>query len=180
MKKVSFVQAILMVCMLFFGSSLNAQTSTEEFNLDKKALLNSISDASESDKLALESIKSINSRMYRDFSKNYKNATDIRVSKVDNHSSISCYIDGSLTRIMYRKNGRWQHTVRTYENEKLPAEVRELVSGAYPRYSIFGGVIEVNVGTKTAYLVTIEDKTCWKRIRVVEDEMDVYEEYVKK
>jgi len=49
---------------------------------------------------------------------------------------------------------------------------------AYPDFSI-KSVREVNAANSTAYLITIEDATSWKTIRIVNGETDVYEEYKK-
>ncbi len=179
MKKLSFVLVSLLTAFCF-GSNLNAQSSSSnQLMFEKESFTKSVNNASDADKLALENIKMSSSRMYEDFTTRFKGATNINISEAKNAIFISCSTNGDFNRITYTKKGRWQHTVRTYENEKLPENVREQVEYAYPRYSIFGGVIEVHVANKTAYLVSIEDKKSWKRIRVVDGESDVYEEYKK-
>ena len=177
MKKVSFIQIIPIICMLAIGASALAQSKQPSFN--KKSLINS-SEALEADRLAMEKIKSTNARMYDHFSKNFGNATDIRVSNIGRKQLIACSVDGGYNRIRYQKNGRWESTIRTYENGLLPEDVREFINDSYPKYSIFGQVVEVSAGGNTALLVLIENKNSWKRIRVVNGEMDVYEEYAKR
>ncbi len=176
MKKVLFLLIVAFASILSFKPVMYAQSSTD---FDKKTFVKSVVNASDADKLALENIKAANSKMYSNFSKKFAGARDIQSNKVGNHTMITCTVDGRLTRVLYRKNGSWQHTITTYENDKLPESVRELINDAYPRYSIFGGVIEVSAGNATAHLVTIENKTSWKRIRVVNGEMDEYEEHTK-
>ena len=53
-----------------------------------------------------------------------------------------------------------------------------IVRYGYPDYSI-KSVREIHAANATAYLVTIEDATSWKTIRVVNGETDVYEEFKK-
>jgi hypothetical protein len=177
MKKVSLflVEIILSVCAI--NPSTYGQTSS---SFNKEAFAKSVATASNEDKLALESIKSINARMYKDFSSKFKNATDIHTNAVDNSTVISCNADGKFSRILYDRKGHWQHTISSYDNEKLPLNVREVIEDVYPRYEIFGAAVEVTVGDGTAYLVTIENKTSWKRIKVVNGETEVYEEYEKR
>jgi hypothetical protein len=177
MKKLPIVQAIALVVALSFGAIARSQSSRI---FDKETFNTSVSNLSDADKMALESIKSTSSRMHENFSEKFKNARDIKVSQVKKHTMISCYVGEKMSRILYNKNGRWRHTITTYENALLPENVRDFVEYSYPRYAIFGGIIEVTVGDTTAYLVAIEDKKGWKRIRVVNGEMDVYEEYAKK
>jgi len=179
MKKLSFVIAAFLT-MFYCGGNLRAQSSSgNQLMFDKESFTKSVNNASDADKLAMENIRMTNTRMYADFTARFKGATGINISENKKAIFISCTTDGDFNRITYNKKGRWQHTVRTYENEKLPESVREHVEYVYPRYSIFGGVVEVQVGNKTAYLVSIEDKKTWKRIRVVDGESDVYEEYKK-
>ncbi|MGZ3940326.1 MAG: hypothetical protein ACXVBK_16255 [Flavisolibacter sp.] len=67
----------------------------------------------------------------------------------------------------------------SYCSEKdLPANVRQQVRSNYYDYSITF-VKELTVGKAKAYLVTVEDKTSWKIIRVTEEGMDVFEEHIK-
>jgi hypothetical protein len=176
MKKFSFVPVAALVAMFAFSPKMNAQSST---NFNKETFAKSVSNASDADKLALENIKMMNARIYQDLSKNFKGATEISATKADRMTFISCKVDGKMNRIVYSKNGKWQNTVTSYESDRLPEDIRGSIEYAYPRYSIFGSAIEVKVGSKTAYLVTIENNTSWKRIRMVDGEMDVYEEYQK-
>jgi hypothetical protein len=179
MKKVSLFQITLIVCMLSLGAPTLAQSSKQPF-LNKKSLIDSGSGATEADRVTLENLKTTNARMYNHFTRNFGNATDIRVANIGKQQLITCSVDGGQNRIRYQKNGRWQSTIRTYENSLLPEDVREFINDSYPKYSIFGAVIEVSAGGNTALLVLIENKNSWKRIRVVNGEMDVYEEYAKR
>ena len=177
MKKVSLFLITAIVAMFAINPLSNAQTSA---SFNKETLLKSAGTANDADKLALEGIRSMNERMYKDFSSKFKNATDITTVAVANATIISCDFDGKHSRILYDRKGRWQHTITSYDCEKLPLNVREAVEAAYPRYQIFGAAVEVTVANGTAHLVTIENKTSWKRIRVVNGETDVYEEYEKR
>jgi hypothetical protein len=175
MKKVLFVSISLFIAILVLSSHTNAQSST--FGSEK--FVKTASDMADADKLALESIKMTSDRMFRDFTKRFKDASGIIVSNDASWHYISCYTDGDLNRIMYNKKGRWNHTIRTFDNAKLPESVRAQIEYIYPRYSIFGSAVEVNVSNRKAFLVLIEDQKSWKRIKVVDDETEVYEEYQK-
>ena len=172
MKKISLflVEIILSLCVV--NPATYGQTSS---NFNAKSVVI----ASDADKLALENIKSMNEKMYKDFSSKFRNATNIQTNSIDNSTVISCDADGKFSRILYDRKGRWQHTITSYDSDKLPFDVREAVEDAYPRYQIYGAAVEVTVGDAKAYLVTIENKTSWKRIRVVNGETDVYEEWRK-
>jgi hypothetical protein len=180
MKKLSFVAFTALLALFSFNGKLQAQSSSsDKIIFEKESFSKSVSNMSDADRLALENIKLASGKAYQDFTTRFKGATNINMSEGKNAIFISCSTDGDFNRITYNRKGRWQHTVRTYENQKLPEDVREQVEYAYPRFAIFGGVIEVHSSNKVAYLVTIEDKKSWKRIRVVDGETDVYEEYKK-
>jgi len=180
MKKLSFVVFSLFLAMVSFNGNLHAQrSSSNQVKFENESFGKSVSDMSDADKLALEDIKLTNGKMYQDFTTRFKGATNINMSRNHNAIFISCATGEDFNRITYNKKGRWQNTIRTYDNSKLPENVREQVEYAYPHFEIFGGAIEVHVSNKIAYLVSIEDKKSWKRIRVVDGEMDVYEEYKK-
>ena len=49
----------------------------------------------------------------------------------------------------------------------------------FPGYTVFGMVIDVTVRNESALLVMIENRKGWKRVRITNDGIDVYEEYVK-
>ena len=68
-------------------------------------------------------------------------------------------------------------SIRYYEAKKLTDGVSNLVLDAYPRYSIFGFVAEAHVAGKIAYFVMIEKGQSWKRVRVMDENIDTYEEY---
>ena len=180
MKKLSLVLFSALLAVFACNPNLHAQSSSgNQLMFDNESFTKSVSNLSDADKLALENIKMTSARMYGDFTKRFKNATNIHINEDNNAIFVSCSTEGDFNRITYNKKGRWQHTVRTYDNAKLPENVREQIEYGYPRFTIFGGVIEVHAAGKVAYLVTVEDKKSWKRIRVVDGESDVYEEYKK-
>ncbi len=180
MKKLSISLFALLLALSSMNKDLNAQSNSgNHLIFEKETFGKAISNLSDADKLTLENMRLARGKMYKDFTARFKGASNINVSEKGKAVFINCSTDQGFNRIMYDNKGRWQNTVRTYDNEKLVENVRELVENAFPRYAIFGGIIEVHASNKVAYFVTIEDKKSWKRIRVVDGEMDVYEEYTK-
>jgi hypothetical protein len=68
--------------------------------------------------------------------------------------------------------------IRYYNEEKLPREVRHLVKSNYYDFSIYH-VSEFRSNGKTAYVVVLEDKTSWKKIKVVDSEFEIIGEFSK-
>jgi hypothetical protein len=87
-------------------------------------------------------------------------------------------MDGIKNKVYYNKKGNYQCKVRNYYESRLPGEVRHMVKSNYYDFSIYC-VVEISAKDKTAYVVKLENKTSWKTIKVVDNEMEVAEDYKK-
>lgn len=170
MKQNFAVRLIVLAAASLFSSGVFAQLSNQS------ALSGAIASA---DKMAFASLKAVNEKMYRHFSKNFRNATDIHIRPEADHTQVTYKEGGVKGSVQYNKNGKMQYATRTYDVENLSPITRNEVEVAYPGYSVFGFVNEIDVLNKTATLVMIENKDSWKRIRLVDNVIDVYEEYRK-
>jgi hypothetical protein len=183
MKKILLIRSIVLGSALVFGASAYSQDSSERVASINKKPPSSQAEATApdetSDKLALTEIKALNSKMFDDFSKRFKKASNIFVRSDGVNTNISCKIDGVTTKVQYNQKGKLAYSLRYFEESKLPSSIRRIVESGFPEYSIFGFVTELAKDNKKVHLVMIEDKTTWKRIRVINGEMDVYEEYSK-
>lgn len=131
------------------------------------------------DKMALASMKAVSEKMHKHFSRNFRHATDIHVRPEADHTQVTFKDNGISGSVQYSKNGKWKYSIRTYDSDRLSDIIRNQVEVAYPGYSVFGFVSEIDVLNKTATLVMIENKDSWKRIRLVDNTIDVYEQYLK-
>ena len=131
------------------------------------------------DKNALASMKEVSVKMHKHFSKHFRNATDIHVRPEADHTQVNFQDNGTSTTVQYSKNGNWKYSVRTYDSEKLSDITRNEVERCFPGYQVFGFVNEIDVLNKTATLVMIENRDSWKRVRLIDNTIDVYEEYRK-
>ena len=86
--------------------------------------------------------------------------------------------EGIAYMIDYTKKGAWNQTIKTYDESKLPKDIRAKIKQQYYDQHIFL-VSEINKLNETFYLVNIEDKKSWQMLRVTADDMDVVAEYVK-
>ena len=118
----------------------------------------------------------VNTKAEMNFTKTYKNATDILWYPLNDKRLMVRFFDNSIqTKIFYNRKGSQETMVRYYTEDKLPNEVRHVVKTTYYDFNIFL-VIEVTVGNQIAYLVKVDNKTCTKTIRVMNGEMDLVEE----
>jgi len=121
----------------------------------------------------------LNLRALKGFNKMYKKVSDAKWYNSGRKGSMVHFSnDAARIVIFYDKSGQQISSIRYYSEKELPFEVRDRVKSKYYDFSIFL-VTEVTVGDITAYLVKIEDKTCWKTIKVLDGEMEVTEEFDK-
>jgi hypothetical protein len=171
---------------LFAFSAITSAVSYGQFtggavaSLDKKTPPATVTkETADADKIALEGLRAINAKMFAHFTRNYKTASDISVLDIEGQTSIKFDMDGISQSVRYDNKGKWRFSTKNYSEEKLDRNVRSNVESSFPGYMVFGFVNEIKVLDKTAYLVMIENSRTWKRIRVIDGETSIYEEYIK-
>jgi len=170
-----FVSGFIPALALF--SQVNAQVAKAsfEFNLKEAISTEALSYAAINGET---NTANVNTRALKDFTKSFKGAENVSWFAMKD-GFIACFKDdGVESKAYYDQKGRWTATIRTYKEDKLPRDVRKQVKSTYYDYAI-NQINEVKVGEITAYLVRIEDEETFKTIRVIDGEMDVYEDYKK-
>jgi len=127
---------------------------------------------------ALTTLKMYSPKAYKNFTKAFKNPTDVHVSQEAGETFIFCRVDGIINRIGYDKKGKWHHTIRYYDSKHLSEDMRYTVLNNYKGFDITG-VTEVAVAGEIAYFVSIEALHTWKVLKIQNDEMDEVESFQK-
>jgi hypothetical protein len=121
----------------------------------------------------------ISSNAVRNFMNDYKYVTNAKWSKLANgYSAVNFTVDSITTRIVYDRAGHCENIVRYYFENRLPPAIRHLVKSTYYDFNIYH-IIEPTLDGITSYLVKMEGPTTWKTVKVVDGEMEVFEEYSK-
>ena len=81
-------------------------------------------------------------------------------------------------RMGYNKQGGWENTIRTYAEDKLPFEIRDMVKKAYYDCSI-EIVEEIEVSRGLFYIVHLRDSRSWKNVLVHDGELELIKEIIK-
>ena len=170
-----FVSGFIPALALF--SQVNAQVAKASFELNLKEAITTEA-LSNAVIMNEPGTVNVNSRALKDFTKSFKDAENVSWSEMKD-GFIAKFIDGGVeTKAYYDQKGRWTATIRTYKENKLPKDIRKQVKSTYYDFTI-NQINEVTLGQITAYLVRIEDEDSFKTIRVIDGEMDVYEDYKK-
>jgi hypothetical protein len=87
--------------------------------------------------------------------------------------------DGHANRVYYDKNGKWVYSLLTYGEDKLDREVRKAVRINFYDLNITV-VKELQTLTGLVYIITLEDKTSIKLLKINRDgEMEIMQELEK-
>lgn len=122
----------------------------------------------------------VNTKAMRNFVKSYESAVDPEwVSLKDGGYLCRFVIDNVRCRAFYGEKGAWLLTLASYEENKLPRDIRAIVRNSYYDHTITY-VDEISVpGRSKIYLVQIQDDKGIKMLRVSDGEMETVRELVK-
>lgn len=125
-------------------------------------------------------LNELNMRATRDFLRRFQNPTDVQWSKSCRGYQVTCNDQGIKCRTAYNNNGGWLYTIRSYDEWKLPKDVRSLVRSTYYDYHIIQ-VDEIlqHGNEEPTYLVHMKDERSWKNVIIKDGEIIEREEYVK-
>jgi hypothetical protein len=118
----------------------------------------------------------VNTKALRDLKQTYKTVTNEKWYEMPDGFRANFTLNDIRYRLDYDKKGSWLHTIRYYDETKLPAETRRLVASSYLDHTVtFVEEIEKPRNTLT-YVIHLEGKTNWINLKVYNGEM---EEFVK-
>jgi hypothetical protein len=121
----------------------------------------------------------VHSKAVRNFVRSYKNVSNEKWYNVHDGFIAMFILDDINYRVDYDKKGNWLHTMRTYDENKLPPDVRHLVKSSYYDYNIMV-VQEIEIPRETfTYVVHLEGKTKLINLRVSNGEMDEWQKFDK-
>jgi hypothetical protein len=125
-------------------------------------------------------LNEISTKAVRSFLRDYGTIAGAKWTRSANGSFVVYFMSkGIKNRVSYGKSGVYEFTIRDYDEEKLPTEVRKLIRSNYYDFNIYH-VREIGIKGTIAFILKLEDKTSWKTIKVVDGEMEVTEQYSKK
>jgi hypothetical protein len=115
----------------------------------------------------------------RNFRKTFKNVSNEKWYEMPDGYRVNFTAKDIRCRLDYDKNGNWMHTIRYYDEKKLPVEVRRLVVSNYLDYHI-RTVEEIEAPRNVIfYVVHLEGETNWINIKVSDNEINELEKIKK-
>lgn len=120
----------------------------------------------------------VNIKAVRDFMKQYKNVSGEEWYKVSDGLIAKFIESGIETKVGYDFNGNWHCTLRTYSEDKLPFDIRDIVKSKYYDFNILVAY-EITHFDNVTYIMKIEDTKRLKTLRISDGNMEVIGDYVK-
>jgi hypothetical protein len=185
MKKISFTGLgitlpMLAISLIFYGQATKTGlgVSNNISSAESPASKTNVSTLDRSD---------VRSKAVREFVRSYKNVSNEKWYNVQDGFIAMFILDDINYRVDYDKKGNWLHTIRTYNENKLPSDVRHLVKSSYYDYNIIV-VQEIEIPWEPfmdfatepfIYIVHLEGKTKLINLRVSNGEMDEWQKFDK-
>ena len=86
--------------------------------------------------------------------------------------------DSIVYRIDYLKNGRWRNTIKSYDVSHAPKKIIWAIRPFLDDYNVTL-VTELKYGPTVSYFINLEGFKKFKRIRIMDGEMELLTEYKK-
>ena len=182
MKKI--LLAFIATSISIFGvvQNINAQTTMRNAQAsDARPLTESAATTDEPAKVfnGGSNSENISAKAIKNFQKTFQGVTDAKWYRTKSGDNLVKFNAGSVPyMVAYNPKGRWNYTILNYDEKKLPADVRKIVKSSYYDYSI-EHVSEVHVQDQIVFMVTIQDETTLKIVRVSNGEMDKVTNYTR-
>lgn len=167
-------------------SELKAQTSTEVAFTALVTDYSKMADIGVVNNLNTIELIMVNAKALKNFRK-YYNVNGEKWSKSKDCIVATFISDDIQSIIYYDTKGNWNGSVKIYQEGKMPKDIRKMIRQEYYDYKILA-VQEVESAAsfgpgehvlKPTYIVTIQGESDIKRVRIQDDNMDVYQEFKK-
>lgn len=181
MKKIIYSLIIGITSVSATANSTYAQKASVPLTSDFKASIRQL-DAMESPAATgayIPDSKFVNVKALNDFQSRFTNASDAKWFFTNDGFEAFFVQSGSGNRAFYNKKGSWTCSIITYDENKLPQDVRAQIKSTYYDMTI-SHVQEIKNPDHSVYIVTLQDKSTIMVLKInQESEMTVLQELSK-
>ena len=124
------------------------------------------------------SFSDINGLVINRFREKFPYASDEAWIKTNTGFLVRFNSRGIVSHAYLSNHGILQGAIWYYGEKELMLDVQKRIKQSYPCLSVTA-VKEVSFGITKAYFVTMEDTRTWQVIRIVGEEMDIWESHTK-
>jgi len=179
MKKSFLASAATCIAVLAILNSGIAQKSAPAFVYNNK----DVPPSSPTSKSAYNATSeaAVNAKAVKDFKKSFAGASNEKWFIVPAGFTTKFEQNGMEIRVDYDKKGRWAGTMKSYDEKRLPSDVRHSVKSVYYDHSIIW-VREITVPEYPdiiVYIIHIENEKNFKNLQVIDGDIHIMEAYDK-
>ena len=179
MKKNFLACAATFIAVLAISHTGYSQKSNSAFVYNNTA--DPTSSASKSAEVSGVSADAISAKALKDFNKSFAGVTTAKWFIVNAGFTTKFTQNDIQYRVDYDKKGNWTGTMKSYDEKKLPYDVRATVKSVYFDYSIkwVKEITVPNYPNTIVYMIHIDDEKSFKNLQVIDGEILVLEAYDK-
>jgi len=158
--------------VLFFGTTMSVNAQSNRVN-------SSETPAQPETNITSTTVSAKVERAERDFSKSYKNASNIQWHETYDGGSVVDFTESDIKmKSVYNKKGNWIYTLRFYTENEMNKNEKSMIKNAYCNYTILHA-IEVERFDKKVLLVYMQNERSLKTARIMDGEIDIVEDFRK-
>ncbi|HEY1870261.1 MAG TPA: hypothetical protein VGG71_04340 [Chitinophagaceae bacterium] len=180
MKKFLYSLFLGLLSITATANCMYAQTASAPLASDFKANIRKL-DVMEFPKagLYIPEAKDVNVKATKDFESRFTNVSSAKWFFTNDGFEAFFVQSGSGNRAFYNKKGRWTCSVITYDENKLPRDLRAQIKSTYYDMTI-SQVQEIQNPDHSVYIVTLQDKFTIMVLKInQEGEMQILQELSK-
>ena len=178
MKKFLFAIVAGLISALAVTTGSYAQTHDEIASTGSGKNYYKMSNSGISDNSNAANVNLVNAKALKNFRKLYNANNEKWFLQAD--CIVACYeLDNISHSIYFDKKGNWAGSLKNYQEDKMPKDIRKMIKQEYYDYKILL-VQEISTfpsPSTPAYIVTMQGDKDVKLIRILDDKMDVYKEF---
>ena len=163
------------ITLLLLAGFLTTTVLTTMVNAQDQIASVSVTQAPSSDHSGAPSVSML---IVKKFYKEYQGTSNEIWAATTDGFAVRFTVDDIRHMTFFDNKGNIISQIRYLSEKKLPVDVRNLIKSSYEGYTI-KHIQEVSYSGVIVFLVTIENKTSGKILRLIDTEMDVWKEYTK-
>jgi hypothetical protein len=176
MKKIFLTSVITSVVILSSTAFGFSQSDNKEFAYQSAKIEDNIAKFISLDAASELSSNEVNVKAVKNFTKQFGTNNTAKWYQTSDAFVAGFVENGIETKAIYDLKGNWHSMLRTYSEDKMPFDVRDLVKSTYYDYNIMV-VYEITHPDNVTYILKIEDSKKIKTLRVTDGNMEVIGDY---
>jgi len=120
-----------------------------------------------------------NEKVVKDFNKKFKSSVNPVIYSSKDGFIAKSLVDGHEITSAYDKKGNWVYTIKLYPTDNLALNIINIVEGSFDNYFITTMDKVDQPGNESVYIVYMENCNSFKTLRVVNNEVELVQDFRK-